>query len=127
MIQAMALNQNANFHWLRTGDEAFAQMLAAIDAAQETVRLEMYIFTLSPLGLQFRQALIKARQRGAQVRVLVDALGSLNLRENFWEPLLAVGGEFKWFNPLNCDGGAIAIIERSLSVTARSPSSAGST
>jgi cardiolipin synthase len=31
---------------------------------------------------------------------LIDALGSLNLRESFWDPLLAVGGQFKWFNPL---------------------------
>ena len=100
MIAAMSINQSASFHWLRTGDEAFAQMLAAIDAAQEAVRLEMYIYTLSPLGELFRQALISARQRGARVRVLIDALSSLNLRESFWDPLLAAGGEFKWFNPL---------------------------
>jgi cardiolipin synthase len=100
MISAMAMNQSANFHWLRTGDEAFAQMLTAIDAARETVRLEMYTFSMSELGEQFRKGLIRARQRGAQVRVLIDAIGSLNLRESFWDPLLAVGGEFKWFNPL---------------------------
>ena len=100
MINAMSIKPSADSHWLRTGDEAFAQMLTAIDAAQKAVRLEMYIYTASPLGEQFRQGLIRARQRGAQVRVLIDALGSLNLPESFWEPLLAVGGEFKWFNPL---------------------------
>jgi cardiolipin synthase len=96
----MPPNHQPGFCWLRTGDDAFAQMLAAIQSAQEEVRFEMYIYTASAVGEQFREALIKARRRGCRVRVLLDALGSLNLRESFWDPLFAVGGELKWFNPL---------------------------
>jgi cardiolipin synthase len=100
MRHRMLTNQTARFRWLRTGDEAFAEMLAAIHAAHTAVRLEMYIYTASPLGEEFREALVGAQRRGARVRVLIDALGSLNLRESFWDPLLAAGGEFRWFNPL---------------------------
>jgi cardiolipin synthase len=85
--------------WLRTGDEVFPAMLAAIDAARSSVCLEMYIFAPGPLGEQFRQALVRAQRRGARVRVLIDAFGSMGLPDHFWEPLRAAGGEARWFNP----------------------------
>ena len=59
--------------WLRTGDEVFPAMLAAIDAARTSVCLEIYIFASGPLGQRFRETLIRAQLRGARVRVLIDA------------------------------------------------------
>jgi cardiolipin synthase A/B len=92
---------SCTFRWLRKGDEAFAAMLDAINAAQKVVRFEMYIYTASPLGEKFREALVEARRRGARVRVLIDALGSMTLSQSFWEPLTKLGGEFRWFNPVS--------------------------
>ena len=86
--------------WLRNGDEAFAAMLAAIDAARESICLEIYTYTAGPLGLRFREGLVRARQRGVRVRVLVDAFGSLSLPDGFWSPLRAAGGEARFFNPV---------------------------
>ncbi len=86
--------------WLRNGDEVFPAMLAAIDSARSSVCLEVYTFAPGTLGERFRQALIRAQQRGARVRVLVDALGSMGLPGDFWRPLLAAGGEARWFNPV---------------------------
>ena len=85
--------------WLRTGDEVFPAMLAAIDTARVSVCLEIFIFASGPLGQRFRETLIRAQLRGARVRVLIDAFGSRGLPGNFWEPLQAVGGEARWFNP----------------------------
>jgi cardiolipin synthase len=87
-------------NWLCTGDEIFPEMLAAIDAAGKSVCLETYTYTVSPLGDRFRDALIRALQRGVKVRVLVDALGSIGMPAGFWEPLRAAGGEMRLFNPL---------------------------
>ena len=75
-------------------------MFAALAAAKQSVRLEMYIFTDSALGRRFLKALVEAQRRGARVQVLVDALGSIGLAEKFWAPLVEAGGEFRWFNPL---------------------------
>jgi len=86
--------------WLRTGDEIFPAMLAAINSARSSVCLEMYIFAPGPLGEQFREALVRAQRRGARVRVLVDAFGSIRLPNEFWEPLRTAGGEARWFNPV---------------------------
>ena len=58
-------------------------MLAAIDAASQSVCLEIYIFEECPLGRDFREALVRACGRGVRVRVLVDAVGSILLSEPF--------------------------------------------
>ncbi|SRR5581483_5358726 len=88
------------YKWLRTGDEVFPAMLDAIGNAGRSVRLETYIFSWDELGVRFRDALVAARQRGAQVQVLLDALGSQYFPANFWTPLTSIGGEVRWFNPV---------------------------
>ena len=75
-------------------------MLAAIHAAQQSIYLETYIYSADSLGERFREALIRARQRGVRVQVLYDALGSMSLPTSFWEPLRVAGGEVRQFNPL---------------------------
>jgi cardiolipin synthase len=86
--------------WFCTGDELFPDMLAAIDAAKSFVSLEIYIFSDGALGRSFRDALVRARQRGVSVRVLVDAAGSFTLPGAFWDPLLQAGGQARQFNPV---------------------------
>jgi cardiolipin synthase len=58
------------------GDEAYPAMLAAIDGATESVNLMSYIFDSDRIGKQFLEALVKARDRGVEVRVLIDHVGS---------------------------------------------------
>ena len=58
------------------GDEAYPDMLAAIDAATRSVALCTYIFDRDPTGLRFVEALRRAVRRGVQVRVLVDDTGA---------------------------------------------------
>lgn len=76
-------------------------MLAAIDAAVKSVSLEIYIFAAGELAERFRTVLIAAHGRGVRVRVLVDAVGSLELSNSFWDPLRAAGAEVRIFNPLS--------------------------
>jgi cardiolipin synthase A/B len=93
----------ADWTWFRSGREIFPALLAAIDAAQESVCLETYIYAADSVGERFREALVRARQRGARVRVLVDAFGSIGLAAAFWQPLRMAGGEVRLFNPLALD------------------------
>ncbi len=88
------------YHWLRAGDEIFPAMLAAIDAASQSVCLEIYTFEECPLGRDFLEALMQACGRGVRVRVLVDSVGSILLPDYFWEPLRQAGGAVRWFNPI---------------------------
>ncbi|HTA95811.1 MAG TPA: phospholipase D-like domain-containing protein, partial [Verrucomicrobiae bacterium] len=91
---------NSTCNWLCTGDEVFPAMLAAIDAAKKSVCLEIYIFTDSPVGIRFRDELVRACKRDVKVRVLVDAVGSYFLPGTFWDSLKSAGGEVRQFNPV---------------------------
>ena len=60
---------------LRSGDEAYPVMLAAIESAQRSIVLSSYIFRADEAGAEFIAALIRAAQRGVEARVLIDGIG----------------------------------------------------
>lgn len=97
MLSAAA---NTSSRWLRSGEEIFPAMLEALEEAKQSVCLEVYTFSGGTLGQRFRAALIRARRRGAQVHVLIDAVGSIGLSSHFWDDLRREGGEVHVFNPL---------------------------
>jgi len=57
------------------GEEAYPEMLRAIEEAVESVCLSTYIFGSGRTGKQFVAALDAAAARGVRVQVLIDALG----------------------------------------------------
>ncbi len=61
---------------LQDGDAAFPAMLAAIDAARTSVTLVSYIFDNDAAGEAFLDALVRARARGIEARVLIDDVGA---------------------------------------------------
>ena len=61
---------------LHGGDEAYPQMLAAIGNARRSIALASYIFRPDRVGASFVDALIEAKARGVDIRVLVDGIGS---------------------------------------------------
>jgi cardiolipin synthase A/B len=54
----------------------FEQLLADIDAAKSSCHLEFYIWNVGGTADKVADALIRARARGVECRVLVDAVGS---------------------------------------------------
>lgn len=56
---------------------AFPKMLEAIAAAQSSILMSTYIFGNDATGKEFVAALASAKERGVEVRVLVDDIGSL--------------------------------------------------
>jgi cardiolipin synthase len=98
---AKAHESTTRYRWLRNGREAVDAMLAAIQTAQRSVRLETFIFHSGEVGDAFRDALVAAQQRGVRVRVMCDAFGSIKLLTSYWNDLVVAGGEFRWFNPLH--------------------------
>jgi cardiolipin synthase len=61
---------------LRDGELAFPAMLAVIRAAKQSVCFENFIFAHDGTGERFAAALANAHQRGADVRVLYDPVGT---------------------------------------------------
>lgn len=75
-ITRLALRDGNAVIPLRDGDEAYPAMLAAIGEANRSVALSSYIFRDDAVGRLFVEALARAQARGAEVRVLVDGIGS---------------------------------------------------
>src|ERR1017187_1002484 len=94
-----ALERPTDVRWLPTGADAFRRMLPAIDAAQHSIRFEMYIYRADASGESFRIALTQAAQRGVRVQILLDGLGARGLPDDYWEVLRQGGGEVRIFNP----------------------------
>jgi cardiolipin synthase len=81
------------------GSAAYACMWRLVRQARTAVELETYIYEAGAIGDRFLAELTGAARRGVRVRVLVDAYGSDTLPQGYFAPLLAAGGELRWFNP----------------------------
>lgn len=66
-------------HLLRNADESFKQLISDIDAAKRSCDLLYYIWCPGGRVSQVEEALLRARQRGVECRVMVDAVGGADL------------------------------------------------
>ncbi|AHE97539.1 phospholipase D-like domain-containing protein [Thioalkalivibrio paradoxus] len=85
---------------LLDGDQAYRAMLDAIDGAQRRVNLATYIFDADPVGLQFADRLKAARDRGVDVRVLIDGIGARYSRRSMLRHLRRLGVRTAAFLPV---------------------------
>lgn len=92
--------QAASVQLLVDGREAYPEMLAAIDAAQRSIDLETYILADDATGRRFAFALVRAAKRGVKTRLLIDAVGSLELPADFARGLVREGVEVRIYHPL---------------------------
>ncbi|HTP39792.1 MAG TPA: phosphatidylserine/phosphatidylglycerophosphate/cardiolipin synthase family protein [Steroidobacteraceae bacterium] len=81
------------------GNHAYAAMLAVIDAAAHSVRLESYIIRPQGPAELIRDALARALARGVQVQVLYDAFGSEGLPAGYFAGLSQQGAGVAVFSP----------------------------
>ncbi|MEK1946154.1 MAG: phosphatidylserine/phosphatidylglycerophosphate/cardiolipin synthase family protein [Ensifer adhaerens] len=75
-VSRHAMSTGNRISMLEGGDAAYTAMLHEITHARRSILLESYIFDRDALGLRFADALIAARGRGVEVRVLIDAVGA---------------------------------------------------
>jgi cardiolipin synthase len=62
---------------LEDGEAAYPRMLEAIGQARQSVAVVTYMWEYDRVGKAFRQALVEAKQRGVDVRVIIDGFGEL--------------------------------------------------
>lgn len=85
---------------LSTGRDAFASMLGAIASARETIHLEAYIFNSDRTGSEFGRLLREKARAGVRVRVIIDAVGSLNMSPEFLTQLRNSGISVLEYHPV---------------------------
>ncbi|MEM9254327.1 MAG: phospholipase D family protein [Pseudomonadota bacterium] len=65
----------SGFSIVRYGNNAFNLRLSMIDLAEETIDLQVYIWTRDDTGIIMAERILQAARRGVRVRLLVDDLG----------------------------------------------------
>lgn len=85
---------------LTDGPQTFEAMFDAIAKAQHSVLVESYIVDDAAIADQLAQLLTQQRQKGRQVALLYDAVGSLGTDPVFFDRLRAAGVAVCAFNPL---------------------------
>ena len=86
---------------LRKAPAFYEALQEDIRKARDHIHVETYIWRDDEVGNEFLNLLIQAAQRGVTVRVLVDELGSLTLKERYFRRLVAAGGQFSWCHTLS--------------------------
>ena len=85
----------------RDGKLAFQAIEDAIAQAQHHIHLLYYIWEVDATGKRMRDALIQAAQRGVEVRLCVDDVGSRNANAKFFKGLTQAGGQVARFLKVN--------------------------
>ncbi len=85
---------------LQNGDAFYPAMLEAIRGARDSVNFEVYIFEPDELGRQFMDAMKERAGAGVEVRLLVDAFGSIKLKQRHRKELQDAGVKVERFRPL---------------------------
>ncbi len=104
--RSLAWYRDNRFDLLVNGDRIFPPMLAAINAAQETVNFLTYVYWTGTIAEAFADALAAAARRGVEVRVLLDAYGASRMQQGMKDLMTTAGCRLAWFHPVRF--GALA-------------------
>ena len=86
---------------LNNGDEYFPVMLEAISHARKTINFEAFILYSDEVGTRFRDAFCERARAGAEVRVLVDNIGSgTGLKRSDVRAMKNAGVKFAYYHPM---------------------------
>lgn len=85
---------------LRNGEEKFPALLEALNKAKYHIHLEYYIFEIDAIGNQVAEVLMEKARSGVKVRMLVDGVGALGLKNSFFREMKKAGVEIAEFMPV---------------------------
>lgn len=88
-------------HILIDGAETYEAMFKAIDAAEDSINMETFIFEDDEVGHRFADALIAKQQAGVQVNLIYDSVGSLTTPDTFFNRMRDSGINVLEYNPVN--------------------------
>jgi cardiolipin synthase len=88
------------FHLLGDGVETYEALRQEIGRAQRSIHLQTFILGRDEYARQIVADLAERARAGVEVKLLVDALGSLGAAGRFVAPLRAAGGRVARFMPM---------------------------
>jgi cardiolipin synthase len=91
---------NNHITFLPTGELAFQTILDLIHNARQSVYIATFILGKDETGSSIVRALARKASQGLNVRLILDALGSVSVSRKFLSPLLEAGGQVAFFMPM---------------------------
>jgi cardiolipin synthase len=85
---------------LKNGVRIFPSMLAAIRAAKKTINMEFYIYWDGEVGRLFAEALAERARAGVACKVILDAVGSVQMSQSLVNFMVRNGIDLEWYHPL---------------------------
>ena len=85
---------------LVNGDEFYPAQLEAIQSAQRSINLETYMYWAGDIGERFAQALASRAEAGLDVNVVIDAVGSEKIDEEYITLMEEAGVRVIRYNPV---------------------------
>jgi cardiolipin synthase A/B len=85
---------------LPNGDNFYVAELQAIANAKSSINLEAYIVQRGEIAKKIIAALAERQKHGVQVRVVVDAMGSLTTPKRYFKDLREAGGKVEFYHPM---------------------------
>jgi cardiolipin synthase A/B len=96
-LTGIAFTEGNQLTVLRNGDRIFPAMLRAIDQAERSVDLMTYVYWKGDIATRFAAALSAAAKRGVRVRLLIDAVGGLQIERGLVDRMDQAGVHVEWF------------------------------
>ena len=81
------------------GDQTYPRLWADLRAAQSVITMQMYYCKPGRMAEELRSILIERARAGVMVLFLRDAFGSQELKDEFFEPMIAAGIRCESFRP----------------------------
>ncbi len=85
---------------LINGDDAFHTIIEEIEKAKHSISVGTFILGKDKTGRAIVQTLARKASDGITVRLLLDAVGSVAITQDFLSPLLKAGGKAAFFMPM---------------------------
>jgi cardiolipin synthase len=91
---------NKSIRLFTEGDDLHDAMVAAIEAAQRSIRLEVFIFAADEVGWRFARALSAKARSGVDVRFHFDSRGAATgYAPEIFDEMVDAGVQLKWYRP----------------------------
>jgi cardiolipin synthase len=87
-------------HFLRTGEESYAELERGIREAKHTIHIMTFILARDAVGRKLVKLLAQRARDGVKVRLLLDSLGCFMSSGSFCNPIRRAGGEVVKFMPV---------------------------
>jgi cardiolipin synthase A/B len=96
-LTGIAFTEGNQLTVLRNGDRIFPAMLSVIDSARRSVDLMTYVYWKGDIAERFADTLSAAARRGVRVRLLIDAVGGLQIEKGLVDRMDQAGVHVEWF------------------------------